>query len=351
MNRSRWPLGIALPALIALGVSAAPMAPGLVPARADHGLLTAAPVRRWTLQPVMSRAPHGCADPADSRAPDIRRHLSEIRASRLCYQRELVEEGRFRWVFHVFYSLDRPDGPFWVLPHDNESSAFGAALYAVRTYGGGFLAVDSGGGRRFQGQDPNRNFSKTPSEAARCSAQRVPAPRFTDAVLRHYAPNGRLPFLSLHNNADGWEGNGGQGTISVQRNDGAYTGFRSSSARGELRDEDNLVFIAGSTPIGANRRARAQVAALGQLGLNVVYKQVTDASFNCSMSDYIVEHRLGDYYNIETQHGHEGVQEDMIDRLMRYLGHGRDDRAPPGENLFLTGWPAWRLVAAMASRG
>ncbi len=260
-----------------------------------------------------------CMDPASADSRDIRRNLAMIRGAPLCYRRQEVREGPYRWVFHILEHRKAPDGPFWVLPHDNEDTAFDVAVHGVITYGGGLLAVDSGGQRYFQGQDPNRNFSSSPSESRLCRDQRLPSPGYTAAVLDHYQGR-RGPYLALHNNHNGWQGNGGSGTISLYRQTAALRGFPSARAEGELRDEDNLVFLAGSRPLSADPPARERISDLNAAGLNVVYKQVDDRNFDCSLSDYIVRHRLGDYYNIEAEYGRRQAQQAMLDRLMGSLG-------------------------------
>lgn len=295
------------------------------------------------LQPVLSKGPSGCLDPATATSADVRRHQKTIRKNGLCWRRQLVREGAFRWRLNLIENPQHP-GPFWVLPHDNENAAFTAALHAVHTYGGGFVAIENGGRRTQNGQDPNRNFSRTRAESARCHAQRRPAPKFTAALLRHYQPNGPLPYLSLHNNSDGWYGNGGRGNLSLYLRGRDHWHFPAPGARGELADEDNLVFIAGRAPYPANPEARRTVASLGRLGLNVIYKQVTDRNFDCSMSDYVAANRLGDYYNIEAQHGHAETQKQMVDRLMRHLGRRPIERRSPFDGPFLSLRDgAWRI--------
>ena len=139
--------------------------------------------------------------------------------------------------------------------HDNEDTAFDVAVQGVVTYGGGLLAVDSSGRRSFLGQDPNRNFSTSLSESRLCRHQRQPAPGYTAAVLDHYKDR-RGPYLALHNNHDGWQGNGGSGTISLYRETAVLQGFPSARAEGQLRDEDNLVFLAGARAVvGSGRTA------------------------------------------------------------------------------------------------
>lgn len=275
-----------------------------------------------------------CIEPARAESTDIRRNLSRIERAPLCYRRQQVREGGFRWTFHILEHQQHPQGPFWVLPHDNEDTAFDVAVQAVIDYGGGLLAVDSGGQRNFLGQDPNRNFSRSNAESRLCRAQRQPAPGYSQAVLDHYRAR-RSPILALHNNHDGWNGNGGTGTISLARESavlsaypGAYPGAYPKRASGNsanrsshrLRDEDNLVFVVGTGPLSTDLVLKRRVAALNAAGLNVMHKQLSATNFDCSLSDYVVHHRLGEYYNIEAEHGDRQSQQEMVARLLAVLG-------------------------------
>jgi hypothetical protein len=261
-----------------------------------------------------------CMDPAEAQSADVRRNLARLRGAPVCYRRQSVDEGGFRWVFHILEHTAAPDGPFWVLPHDNENTAFDVGVHAVLTYGGGLLAVDAGGSRHFRGQDPNRNFSSSRGESRLCSAQRTPAPRYTRAILDHYHGR-RGPVLALHNNADGHDANGGLGNISMYRTGARLSHWPGSATSGSpaLRDEDNLIFVAGSRPLGADPAIRQRIAALNRAGLNVIHKQVTPQGFDCSLSDYVARHRLGEYFNLEAQHGADAAQTEMLDRLMAIL--------------------------------
>ncbi len=270
-----------------------------------------------------------CIAPARSASGDIRRHRAEIERAPLCYRRQEVHEWPYHWVFHVLEHREAADGPFWVLPHDDEDTAFDAALQAVLTYGGGLLAVDSGGRRHFRGQDPNRNFSSSTAEAALCIAQEHPAPGYTASILAHYRGR-RGPYLAMHNNHNGWDGNGGRGTISLHRASPVLCGFPAAAALGPLRDEDNLVMLAGRQPLYADPAVKQRIAALNAAGLNVLFKQVTERTFDCSLSDYLARHRLGDYYNIEAEHGQLAAQNAMVDRLMALLGIAPLRSASPG---------------------
>jgi hypothetical protein len=262
-----------------------------------------------------------CMDPAEARSADVRRHLGALHGKPVCYRLQQVREGGFRWTFHILEHTRAPDGPFWVLPHDDENAAFAAGIHAVLTYGGGLLAVDSGGRRNYLGQDPNRNFSSSRGESRLCAAQRRAAPRFTRAILDHYRGRGG-PILALHNNGDGHAGNGGYGNISMRRAGPGLTHWPGTAGNGSpmLRDEDNLIFVAGRRPAHADPTMRRRIGALNDIGLNVIHKQVTGQRFDCSLSDYVARHGLGEYYNLEAQHGARATQVEMVDRLMAVLG-------------------------------
>jgi len=273
-----------------------------------------------------------CMQPARAASGDIRRNLGRIERAPLCYRRQQVHEAGFRWTLHILEHREHPQGPFWVLPHDDENTAFDVAVQAVIDYGGGLLAVDSDGQRRYLGQDPNRNFSRTRAESRLCRGQHRPSPGYSQAVLDHYRGR-RGPILALHNNRDGWSGNGGAGTISLERESAtlrAYPGVRSGTNRvaypshagvsSRLRDEDNLIFVVGSGPLSADPALQRRVAALNAAGLNVMHKQLNNTNFDCSLSDYVARHRLGEYYNIEAEHGDRQTQQQMVERLLQVLG-------------------------------
>jgi hypothetical protein len=274
-----------------------------------------------------------CMDPSEARSADVRRNLHRLRGAPICYRRQIVNENGFRWVFHILEHTRAGEGPFWVLPHDNENDAFDAGVHAVLTYGGGLLAVDAGGARNHQGQDPNRHFSADHADARLCRAQHGPAPLYSRAVLDHYRGR-RGPILALHNNGNGHNGNGGFGNIAMFRPGRMLSHWPGRSGRGRtaLRDEDNFVFIAGTRSVGADAGMRRRIAALNDAGLNVIHKQVTARSTDCSLSDYVARHRLGDYYNLEAEHGAGATQIEMLDRLMAVVGFRplktRDRRNP-----------------------
>jgi len=250
------------------------------------------------------------------RYSDIKRNysvLKNLNVSLLGFR-----EGKLKWYMFLVTNPKKPNGPFWFLPHDNENSAFDSAVYATQKYGGGFLAVYSGGKRYNMGQDPNRNFSLSSSKEPSCRYQNAPSPIYTSTVMRvingYKAPN--MPYLALHNNTNG-------GGISILRDSSstksflAYPKAKILSAKGGLADEDSLVYIAGSS----TNAPMQKVKKLLNMGLNVKYEIVNRYNNDCSMSNFIVLNYGNNYYNIEAQHGKSSTQKVMIDRLMKILGY------------------------------
>jgi hypothetical protein len=145
---------------------------------------------------------------------DVNRHQSDpaYLTGLAVSQRNFVEAG-FAWQLIRFVNIDKPIGPLWVVPHDDENAAFEAAITAVKEYGGAFVAVNSGdGSNRMQfgngtcGSgteiilecDPNRNFS-------------IATPLYTNAFLD--ALSAGQPVIALHTNTPGHGGDKGSITI------------------------------------------------------------------------------------------------------------------------------------------
>jgi hypothetical protein len=149
---------------------------------------------------------------------DLERHRAEpaflqgVQVSELRFR-----ENGFDWHLLRFVNADRPDGPLWVVPHDDENAAFDAMIAALRKYGGTGIAVDTGPAstRRQPGSgpcgvrpmvssacDPNRNFDRR-------------TPLFSSAILD--LRQAGQPVIALHTNSDGFagDGEGGRGDISM----------------------------------------------------------------------------------------------------------------------------------------
>ncbi len=255
---------------------------------------------------------------------DIKRNTKYLRS--LCTHKIVFTEGRFKWEMLLVYNPNHKKGPFWFLPHDNENSAFDAAIYAVDKYGGGLLSVLSSGDRYFHGQDPNRNFGTDIQTAQICSKQKYPAPLYSKVVFNiidTYRGSG-FPYLALHNNSDGWIGNGGSGTISILKSSASVQSYPSGTvyqgkAKG-ISDEDSLIYIAGTEKIPPQKKLKV----LNHSGIHIKYEVVSKKNNDCSMSNYVVLKKGGNYYNIETEHGDVRSQKKMIDKLMNILNiHSR----------------------------
>ena len=132
-----------------------------------------------------------------SRNSDIKRNLKSLKS--LCIYQVEFKENAFLWRMLLVFNPKKKNGPFWFLPHDDENTAFTSAVYATKKYGGGFLAVESNGGRYFMGQDPNRNFGDNWRTAKTCRNQKYPAPKYSKnifAIINNFRKS-NMPFLNL----------------------------------------------------------------------------------------------------------------------------------------------------------
>jgi hypothetical protein len=155
-------------------------------------------------------------------------------------------ENGFDWHLIRFESVAKPDGPLWMVPHDDENAAFDAMIAAIKAYGGVGIAVNSGPGssRMMRGNglcgvrrstvslcDPNRNFDSA-------------APLYTAAFLDQRSDG--QPVIALHTNSHGFsgDGGGGQGQITILDRD-AYR-------RGEIKPRSDGLLAVGPQPVMAN---------------------------------------------------------------------------------------------------
>ena len=244
--------------------------------------------------------------------PDIRRNYRSL--NELCVHLIGFNEGKIHWKMLLVTNPKHSHGLFWYLPHDNENSAFTTAVYAVKKYGGGFLAVAGKGERYFQGQDPNRNFSM--SHYRVCSKQKAPSPIYTKivfSIINTYRGSA-MPYLALHNNTN-------RGGVSILKDNSSTKSFLAYPKREVLTgrglaDEDSIVYIAGSS----KKPPMSKINAILRSGLNVKYEFVNHSNNDCSMSNYVIlQKRTNKYYNIEAQHGKSSTQKEMVDRLINHI--------------------------------
>ncbi len=260
----------------------------------------------------------GCLGPAQVNDPDIRGQRKTLSKSKYCITETRVQEGGLNWKLHVIKNTKR-SGPLFVVPHDNENSAFPSAVYGLAKYGGTLVAVEAGERRIFKGQDPNRNFGTTRSAAAACPKQSAPAPKYTNAIMKHRKSG--QPIIALHSNSNGWSGNGGSGTISINRNSKVMRPFVTAIARSRrLADEDTLIVIASTKLPGKDReQARALEHFTKKAGVNVIYEYVKPSQNDCSLSNYVVLNNLGRYFNVEVENGDVKTQKHVLDIVMDYV--------------------------------
>ena len=237
---------------------------------------------------------------------DIRRNAKAL--SEHCIRlHEIAEAGKV-WKIYEIGGARR--GPLWAVLHDNENAAFDAAVTGLNRYGGRIVAIEAGERRNFKGQDPNRNFG-----IKRCRNQRGSGVKYTTFMMMLVDKS--TGVVGMHNNADGYHGNGGSGHINVYRKSRVLIGHPSRHARGALKDGDNFILIPGR---GAKKaRAARKIASLNKSGIHAVYEKVMARANDCSMSNHIVLYSNRKYVNIEVQHGQTSVQRRLLKPALAVL--------------------------------
>lgn len=191
---------------------------------------------------------------------------------------------------------ERPDGPFWFAPHDDEAAAWRVGLKAVAEHGGRLVAVENGGRRLWRGPcavscDPNRTLGDTAYGAA---------------VRGLMAPG--QPVIGLHTNAPGRKGRGGAGTIWAGPADPNL--WPAPSPAG-FADGDALAIVAGTAP-----KAQADppcVTTFTAGGAPVLYEQVRGAG-DGSMSNALALRDPGRVYvGLEARHGDDAALQALVD--------------------------------------
>lgn len=225
-------------------------------------------------------------------------------------ERHFTENG-FNWHVIWFTNPAKPEGPLWVVPHDDENAAFESMIAALRLYGGTGIAVNSGSGsdRRQAGYgrcgertkitsscDPNRNFSDY-------------SPLFTNAILGQISLN--QPVIALHTNSSGFEGDDqrGSGDITIL-NAMAYRygkirpragGIFGINQPPELANYDTLGIIDYPANTGTpDKKTQACGSGLSKAGVHFWAEMVGQS--DGSLSNYISLNRPDiAYFNAESR--------------------------------------------------
>lgn len=231
---------------------------------------------------------------------DIERH----RAIAGAFEGVSIDETRFSengfdWHLLRFANAAKPDGPLWVVPHDDENAAFDAMLAGLRLHGGIAIVVNTGNAssRRQAGAgvcgvrtsattacDPNRNFDAR-------------TPLFTHAILGEWKA-GR-PVIALHTNSDGFTGDGagGRGDITMLDSRAFQSGKQQVRADGflgkasiaPLNDPDVYAIIAYEADRGISDGEAACRDKLNEKGIHVWHERVGKS--DGSLSNYIALNR------------------------------------------------------------
>lgn len=220
-------------------------------------------------------------------------------------------ENGFNWHLIRYANRAKPDGPLWMVPHDDENAAFEAMTAAIREHGGIGIAVNSGPGsvRRQSGYgacgirsdlvsacDPNRNFDAR-------------TPLFTSAVLSQRTAN--QPIIALHTNASGFsgDGEGGRGDITILDRARHQSGVNSPREGGifavnpkpELANFDTLGLTAYLAKDGKPDETAAKCGqAIANAGVHFWHERVRAS--DGSMSNYLAFNRPDiRYFNAESR--------------------------------------------------
>ncbi len=259
-----------------------------------------------------------CVEPEMVSDKDVQRHKDLLSQKKFCIAEKHIRENGRIWKIITIRNLEKKNGPFFIVPHDNENSGFDAGVYGLDRHGGKLVFLETGERRSLKGQDPNRNFGYKKSLVKSCRHQEKPSPRFTKAILKGHKK--KQSVIALHSNFDGWSGNGGKGTISIKRKmKNTYPFLSAINKNNRFQDEDTLIVIASKKRAFEDRKvARKVVYFTKMVGVNILVEHVSDKNNDCSLSNHVILNNLGDYYNIEVQTGDVETHKRLVDAVAHY---------------------------------
>jgi hypothetical protein len=228
------------------------------------------------------------ADLANLQDDDLARHAGDASyLDELSVQEARFSESGFDWHLIRFANSEKPIGPLWAVPHDDENASFDAAIEAVKIYGGTVIAVNSGPdseryqkGRGTCGErsgivarcDPNRNFSES-------------TPLFSKAHMDILEAG--QPIIALHTNSPGF--GPGRGNITILDTARAAKGINRPRVDGhfginqpeQLKDYDSFAIMPYRTTMLRNLDVQCRTAMV-ERGVHVWHETVktSDGSFS-----------------------------------------------------------------------
>lgn len=210
-------------------------------------------------------------------------------------------EAGFNWQLIRYVNSAKPDGPLWMVPHDDENAAFDAVIAALREYGGVAIAVNSSAGSQ-RNQKGNGTCGGRPMTVTSCDPNRnfsIATPLYTQAFLDQ-RPAGQ-PVIALHTNKPGFggDGSGGSGHISmfaVARNDS----FMGSGSVQSLANPDTFGLMSYRAGSSVPQQVANCRTAMNAAGVNFWQERV--AKSDGSMSNYLVLNQPDVlYFNAESR--------------------------------------------------
>jgi hypothetical protein len=291
------------------------------------------PPRTSRLYPEPKPGPCLKVDEVQDGDGDFRRNEKLLSSDGLCINQKRFQEGGLSWNLQIVRNTRRPNTVLWMVPHDNENAAFDTAVRGVIDYGGTIVAVETGGERFNQGQDPNRNFDA--GTGLRCAQQRAPSPVYTREVLQWLPDSHRI--VALHSNEPGYagDGRGGSGGISILHALPGNIPFRSARSINARSPDDTLVFVASVRGPQQDPGLKRFVNDLNASGINVMYETVSKTHNDCSLSNFAALSGLRDYINVEVVHGDSPAQQRIVSVVMKMWNVERAEPAiaasEPGE--------------------
>jgi hypothetical protein len=235
----------------------------------------------------------------------VRHSVDPLYLDGLTVSEARFSEAGFDWHLLRFSNFNKPLGPLWVIPHDDENAAFASAIVALKTHGGVAVVVNSGPGssRMQQGKgtcggrpaivfrcDPNRNFSAA-------------TPLFTAAHLNQ-RPAGQ-PIIALHTNSPGFGGAKGEITIleAASASRGKIRprkhGFFGGDGPAVLKNHDSYAILPFVAPTIQDYDIRCR-KGLVNAGVHVWHEPVSKS--DGSLSNYVVlEKADAVYVNMESR--------------------------------------------------